>query len=271
MTRRPSSASRRWAILASGLVALVFVGLAVADAAQLNVSGPGIYAGSQARCTNGPVAITGGATHSGTSYTSISLTNLAAACSGKAIQVTIYNVSGVALATGTGTAGTAPFDIATTAFTSTAATGVALLVGTWGVPTTWTPPSITPPVSCIALNGGGKPQPSKTCTVTFSPNGGAPWGNSTPPGGTLWNFTFNVTSQGASWEATIDFTNTAFPFQPRWVGQNSVTVAKAPGYTCGSPVSTLVVQPTGGSTWGGSLDVGSLGAPNWWSGNTLCP
>lgn len=155
MTRRRSGASRRWAILASGLVALTFVGLGVADAAQLNVSGPGIYTGSQARCTNGPVAVTSGAAHSGTSYTSVSVTNLAAACTGKAIQVTVYNVSGTSIATGTGSAGTAPFEITTTAFTSTAVAGVALLVGTWGVPTTWTPPG---PTGCttspIALTPG---------------------------------------------------------------------------------------------------------------------
>jgi hypothetical protein len=174
VTRRRSGASRKWAILASGLVAIVFVGLAVADAAQLNVSGQGIYSGNQARCTNGPVAITGGATHTGTSFTSVSLTNLAAACSGKAIQVTVYDALGTSLATGSGVAGTAPFDIPTTAFTSTAATGVALLVGTWGVPTTWTPPVLTPAVSCVALNGGGNPQPSKICTITLSPNGSPP-------------------------------------------------------------------------------------------------
>ena len=271
MTRRRSGAWRRWAILASGLVALVFAGLAIADAAQLSVGNGGIFLGSLARCTNGPVAITGGATHSGTSYTSVSVTNLAAACSGKTIQVTVFNSSGTALATGTGTAGTSPFDVTTTAFTSTAATGVAVLVGTWGVPTTWTPPATTPAVSCVALNGGGNPQPSKTCTITLSPNGSAPWANSTPPGGTLWNFTFNVTSETGNWEATFDLTNAAFPFVPRWIGQNSVTVAKAPGFICGSPVTTLIVRPSGGNTWGGSLDVGSLGAPNWWSANTLCP
>jgi len=165
MTGRRPRASRRWAILASGIVAVACLGLAIADAAQLAVGGGGLFASTLARCSNGPVAIAGGATHTGSRYTSVSLTNLAAACSGKAVQVTVYDATGAALATGTGTAGTAPFDVTTTAFVSTAATGVAILVGTWGVPATWTAP-VLPVFTCVVTDNSFVPLvPAQSCTL----------------------------------------------------------------------------------------------------------
>lgn len=153
MTHRRWSAPRRWAVGAVALVTLSVAGLAAANAAQLTVTSSGVAVASAARCTNGPVAITGGATHSGTSYSSVSVAGLASACSGKSVTVTVYNLSGTALWTGTGLASTVPFDITTVAptlpYTSTAVTGVALLVGTWGVPATWTPPVVVP-TACTA-------------------------------------------------------------------------------------------------------------------------
>ena len=144
MTGRRSRGSRRWAIIASAVVGLSLAGLAIANAAQLSVTNTGLLVGSEARCTEGPVAITGGSAHSGNTYTSVSLTDLDAACVGASVQLTVYDAAGTALATGTGTAGASPFDITTTSYTSTAVAGVALLVGTWGVPTTWTPPVVVP-------------------------------------------------------------------------------------------------------------------------------
>jgi hypothetical protein len=239
MTRRRSGASRRWAILASAVVAVAFLGLAVADAAQLNVTGSGVAVASAARCTNGPVAIAGGATHSGSSYASVSLANLAAACSGQAIQVTVYDASQAALATGTGTAGTAPFDITTTSFNATLATGVALLVGTWGVPTTWTA-LVLPVFTCVATDNAFAPVvPAEPCTIkSISITNGT-----TTTGGVTYRTvtaTFRVNSPAAHLRflVTADFGVTtplpaAFPgWTPVSVAINTLT-AQTPS-VCGS-------------------------------------
>lgn len=55
---------------------------------------------------------------------------IAAACSGKAVAVTVFDATGTALATGSGTAGVAPFDITTTAFAATAVAGTSGGYGT---------------------------------------------------------------------------------------------------------------------------------------------
>jgi hypothetical protein len=236
MTRRRSGASRRWAILASAVVAVAFLGLAVADAAQLNVTGSGVAVASAARCTNGPVAIAGGATHSGSSYASVSLANLAAACSGQAIQVTVYDASQAALATGTGTAGTAPFDITTTSFNATLATGVALLVGTWGVPTTWTA-LVLPVFTCVATDNAFAPLvPAESCTlknitITTGTSGGFPT--------TTANFRVNSPAGHLRFLVTADFgvmsPAPAFPgWTPLSVSTRNLTAQLPTGSSCSS-------------------------------------
>jgi hypothetical protein len=237
MTRRRSGVSRRWAILASGVVAVAFLGLAIADAAQLSVSTGGVFAGNQSRCTNGPVAI---ATHAGSSYTSISLTNLAAACSGQTMQVTVYDAAGTALATGTGTAGTAPFDITTTSFNATLATGIALLVGTWGVPTTWTP-LVLPVFTCVATDNAFAPLvPAEVCTlksITIT-TGTTTTGGTTYPTVTV-RFQVNSPAGHLRFLVTADFgvmsPTPAFPgWTPVSVSTRNLTAQLPAGSSCSS-------------------------------------
>lgn len=262
--------SRRLATVAASIAALALAGFIVADAAQLGVNSNDTHTNADQRCTDGPVATTGGTVSSGNTYTTVSLADLSSACTGESVQLVVYGAGGTQLATGSGTAGTAPFDVTTTSYDSTQVVGVALLVGTWGVPTTWTAPTGIPAISCVPLNPGGNPWKNHTCSVSITGNSGT-YPNSNPPGGLFYNFTFNVTTDGVSWRVTINFADPAFPFSPVFVGQYANQVKKAPGYTCGTPVTTLVIEPDQ-ATWGATLYIGQNGAPNWgWGGQTLCP
>ena len=245
MTRRRSVATRRWAIIASGLVALVFAGLAIADAAQLSVGNGGIFLGTKSRCTNGPIAATTGTAHTGANIQAVKLSGVSTACAGLPVSLVVYQSNGSSLATGTGTASTGSFDIATSSYHANNVAGVALLIGTWGIPTTWSStPVVLPAVSCIALTPwtGGWPPPNTygtptggTCTATISNY--AAWGSP------LSNFNFTVTVTGASnWELTFNFANTTvFPgFTPTNVG-SALNPYVAPSNLC-SDLPLLVVR-----------------------------
>lgn len=137
MTRRRSSAPRRWAIGASALVALVFAGVAIANAAGLTVTSRQLFAQNAARCTNATIATTGFRNSGTGNWNRVRLVGVPAACAGLPVSVVVYRSSGSSFATGTGTAAEGAVDITTTAYASGNATGVALLIGGWGVPTTW--------------------------------------------------------------------------------------------------------------------------------------
>jgi hypothetical protein len=123
-------------------VATAVVGLAVADAAQLNVSGTGLVVGSESRCTNGPIATTPATLVTWTTFSAVSLAGLTG-CDGLAVQITVFGSTGNSIVTGSGTAGADPLVISTGNYDAATVTGVALLVGTWGVPATWTSPACT--------------------------------------------------------------------------------------------------------------------------------
>jgi hypothetical protein len=96
----------------------------------------------------------------------VALPALPAACAGKNVEVTVFDASGNAIATGSGAAGAAPFDVATTTFSYSQVSGIAVLVDTWGVPATWTDP-IVAPFTCVATNSAWIPViPAVNCTVT---------------------------------------------------------------------------------------------------------
>jgi hypothetical protein len=153
------------ALVATVLVALGFVGLAVADASQLAVDNSVPALQNSARCTNGPVATTGGSTHVGSVFTSVQLSSVDAACAGLAVQVTVYDSAGAVLAAGSGTASAGSFDIATTTFGYAAVAGIALLFDTWGVPAAWTAP-VLPVFTCIVTDNSFVPRvPAQYCTL----------------------------------------------------------------------------------------------------------
>ena len=228
---------RRLAIVVAALVSVGVAGVVVANAAALNVNAGGSAIDSANRCTDGPVEITGGSTGGGTWYTSISLVDLAASCSGASVQVTLFDASGSSLATGSGLAGTSPFDLSTSGYNPTNVAGVALLVGGWGVPTTWTPPTAVPGISCQAVNNSGKTTNS-ACTVTITSTSHwigypGPWGVGTPYEYVYVDFA--VSTNQKQWEVTFHLDDTStFPgsgFTPTYVG-SGYNVVKAPGYAC---------------------------------------
>ncbi|MBN2176416.1 MAG: hypothetical protein JW722_02025 [Demequinaceae bacterium] len=267
-SRRRRRLWRRWA-LAVGLTATVAV-VTVASAAQLSVFGRDRTTDEAAPCTTLtlPTAATGPFSHGG--YTQVLIESIPSECNGLTVSLVVYGSGGTELATGTGTTGALGSAIITTgSYRGTDVQGVALLIGTWGVRTTWTSVPSTPSVSCIALNNGRNPQLSRTCSVVVTGTSGT-YPNSSPPDGEMMNFTFNVTTTGAHWRVTIDFTHPDFSWVPVWVGQYSNEVRKASGFTCASPLDELIIEDEN-AFWGATLYIGENGPPSWWGGQTLCP
>lgn len=274
MTRRRSGTPRRWAIIASGFVALSVIGLAIADAAQLNVSNAGVALGNASRCTNGPITVVMGPGTGNTLRYSVTLSSVSAACANLPVNVVLYRSNGSSEATGTGTVPAAggTFDITTTGYRRNNVSGAALLIGTWGVPATWSQtPVVVPAITCIELTSwtGGWPPPDTygtptggTCTAAISNY--AEWGSP------LSNFNFTFTVTGAdNWELTFDFASTPqFPgFTPTNVG-GTLNPRLAPGYAC-SQMPILVARkylPYASNT--GYIEANSLGVA---MQNQLCP
>ena len=247
MTRRRARASRRWAIAASAIVAAVCLGLAIADAAQLPVGGNGLFLGNLARCTNGPVAITGGSTHVGSTFTSVQLSSVAAPCAGRTAQVAVYNSAGAAIATGSGTATTGSFDVATTNFPYSAVAGVAVLFDTWGVPTTWTAP-VVPPFTCVATNNQWVPVvPAVNCTVTnlvVTPG--------TSGGFATETISFRVGNLGGNTRFILTADFGSVPTFPGWTPQRvwRLILRSDPNYDCGQlPIVSVRGRTSDGPTY----------------------
>ncbi len=246
---------KRRVILVLAAVALAGIaGVVVASAATLSVNGAGTHAESTAGCTNGPVSTSVGSTGGGTWYTSVSLVDLAGTCSGETVQVTVYDATGASIATGSAVAGTAPVQISTSGYNPADVAGVALLAGGWGVPTTWTPPTTVPAISCVAINNGGNPT-GGTCTVTITSTTywiGYPgaWGVGTPYEYVYVNY--SVSTNQKRWEVTFHLDDTStYPgtgFTPTYVG-NGYNVIKAPGYSC-SALPTFVAWKEAGKVTG---------------------
>lgn len=278
MTRRSSSTTRRsrrclrtWA-LAVGMTAAVGV-VVIASAAHLSVFGRDSEIDHATPCTDWTLPTTVGDGWHG-SYWEVSITGIPAGCDNLAVALTVYGTGGTVLATGTGTTGTGgSATIATGTYTGSAVLGVALLIDTWGVHTTWTPPTEPPPVSCIPLNRNNDNSPAgQSCTAELvSPTSYYP--NSDPPGGELFGFQVNVSSTTPRWRVTIDFTDPYFHWQPQWINLVAGNVGVYGG--CGTaPYSTIQIQPPRGTSgeWGFVLLTGQNGAPTYPPGGTqLCP
>jgi len=129
--------ARKLLTAAAAVVALSVVGLVVASASQLNVSGGYLSLQNVLRCTNATIATTGFRIGWGTSWNRVRLVGVPETCAGLPITVFVYGTSGQ-LSTGTGMAAAGTVDITTANYTSGNVTGVALLIGGWGVPTNWT-------------------------------------------------------------------------------------------------------------------------------------
>lgn len=138
MTRRRSQG----AILLAAVVALVVLLLSPASAARLNLSVRPLTVVDVTGCTTSSLVATAGVS-SGTS-TQVVLSGVPAACQGKAATLRLYAADGTALATADTSATLVTAGSTTVAVPSYAVdrvAGMALTVGTWGVPVTWTAPT----------------------------------------------------------------------------------------------------------------------------------
>jgi len=278
MTRRSSTSRRhrrRWRVWVLTAAAIGTVGaITFASAAHLGVFGEDREVDEAVPCTDLTVPTTVGNQVGGPWYDEVVISGLPASCHSLGVELVVYDASGAELTTGTGTT-----DTDGTATISTAANyranqvqGIALLIDTWGVRTSWTYAG-TGSLTCIPLNRNNDNSPGgQTCTATISsPTGYYP--NSDPPGGDLFGFQIDVSSTTPRWRVTVDFTDPYFNWQPQWIELVAGNVGVYGG--CGTPpYSTLQIQPPRGTSgeWGAVLLTGENGAPTYPTGGTqLCP
>ena len=139
------TSSRKYLAAAVAAV-VVLAGISFASASQLNVSGGSLFLQNASPCTNATIATTGFASGGGTNWNRVRLVGVPETCAGLPIQLTVYHTSSrgtttqLAWSTGSPTAALGTVDVTVNqSYTSGNVTGVALLIGGWGVPTTWTP------------------------------------------------------------------------------------------------------------------------------------
>ncbi len=151
MNARRGRSPRVAALVAAVFVALGLAGLAgvaVADATQLTVASNPLFLQNASRCTNATIATTGFKNSGTGNWDRVRLVGVPDACAGLPIELTVYHTNSggttyTQLATGTGDAALGTVVAVATAYDSTQVTGVALLIGGWWVPTTWSPGGIS--------------------------------------------------------------------------------------------------------------------------------
>ncbi|HEY0186800.1 MAG TPA: hypothetical protein VGC67_04875 [Cellulomonas sp.] len=144
--RRPRAGLLLLALVATVLTSvLVTAGLAPASAARLDLSTRQITTTSAAACSRATIGATSG-TVSGGSSTQVVLSSVPTACQGRSATVRLYAADGTALATTDTIATLAAAGTSTVtvpAYAVSGAAGVALTIGTWALPTSWTAPAST--------------------------------------------------------------------------------------------------------------------------------
>ncbi|WP_066301738.1 hypothetical protein [Arthrobacter luteolus] len=182
------------------------------------------------RCTPA-VKATNGTTTAGQAST-VTVSGLGTACAGKELALTLFDEDGAALAAGStdlaaDASGSAT--VAVPAYNPDDVAGVALTIGTWGVPGIWTyEPSIEAPmVSCTVLND---PTGTKTCDVTDVRVDA--WGYPEPDN---FNFYATVTSpseaEDVEWELTLNLADPGYKLNANVADSNN-GVTLAPGWSC---------------------------------------
>ncbi|WP_456786708.1 hypothetical protein [Cellulomonas sp. P5_C5] len=248
--------TRLAALVAVLLTLLAVVSLSPASAAQLALSTRHLGAFVLERCTNGPLPATSGTVSAGAS-TQVVLSAIPTACRGKQASLRLFTAAGTALAT-TDTVVTLPAGSATATVTVPSypvaqASGLALTIATWGVPTTWTSTVVTlPAFSCAVVQGN----PNSTCDATVT--GGTEWGY---PTATDFLRSIRISSTSNSpvrWQLTINLSDPGFPFLAKALadGQGGLVLVGTSG--CSASPRTVTVEGT--TAWGG-YDRVSAGNP----------
>ena len=235
---------KRWRPVAVAVlvVLVMLLGLALrpADAAQLALTPGNMTNVSVAeRCTEA-VAATSGTVTAGQA-TTVKLTGLGTACGGRDLALTLFSQDGSAVTSTVSTLAADASDSATVIVPTYApadVAGAAVMIGTWGVPATWTytPPVTAPLVSCTVLND---PTGTKTCDVQDVRI--EAWGY---PQTDSYNFYATITSPSASqdveWQLTINLADSAFEVATAYADSNN-GVQLAPGWSC-SAMPTLELR-----------------------------
>gem|GEM_PF-1396532 len=151
MTPAARSAARRAAAPAALLVAVVAVlaalALAPASAARLVVRGPSVTTGSAAPCAPAALGAAAGTASASGTATQVVLSGVPAACRGQVATLRLYAADGTALATADASAtlaASASTAVTVPSYPAARVAGVALTVGTWSLPVTWTAPTGAP-------------------------------------------------------------------------------------------------------------------------------
>jgi hypothetical protein len=142
VTAAARRARRPAALLVAVVAVLAALALSPASAARLVVRGPSVTTGSAAPCAATALgAAAGTATASGTS-TQVVLSGVPAGCRGQVATLRLYAADGTALSatdTSATLAATGSTAVTVPSYAATRVAGVALTVGTWSLPVTWTP------------------------------------------------------------------------------------------------------------------------------------
>ena len=237
-SHRPISRTQQSRPLAAAAVLMVIVVLLALAlrpdaAARLSLEPANLTSFSVSdRCTQTVSATSGPETEGRTG--TVMLTGLGTACGGRDVDLTVFGRDGAALASGATTLAADTSGSATVtvpAYAPADVAGVALTIGTWGVPAIWTyTPSVDAPlVSCTVLND---PTGTKTCEATDVRVDA--WGH---PVLDTYNFYATVTSpsdlEDVEWQLTINLADPELKVAAN-LGDSNNGVTLAPGWSCAS-------------------------------------
>lgn len=214
------------------LLVAVLASVSIVNAASLDLTRPSMTTTNISdRCAASVGATSGTRTSTG-SATSVVLTGLTADCAGRRVSLTLFKSNGTVVTTvsdaplGAVTNGKATVTVP--AFPAGTVDRIALTIGTWGIPASWTKPPPLPLAGCSIIG-----RPDVACTALVEPFD--PWVS-----GFDVNITITTTpaTPGAQWELALNLADPKLPQPIRSI--QSWTPLKA-GTTCDSlPYVTFV-------------------------------
>ena len=270
--RRAAPAYLRVSAIVAVLGLMAVFGPTPAFASSLGIAtGGNIFTKTYTPCTTAALTATPATVTTGTNYRKLVVSAIPPACNSKPITMYAYSSTGIllmssAMSTSLVTTGTVTFTKNNSGYYDAAQIAkVYVFIDTWGIQTTWTPPS--GPFTCIVLSDwtGNWPPPATygtptgaTCTATMTDY--LMWN------GTNFKMTFEVTG-ASNWRVTINLADPVFNgFVPN-VLNTWGNPAKAPGYSC-SQLPVFVGQ----KYLPASSNIGYIDGNNTGSGGgNLCP
>lgn len=246
---------RTRALGAVAVLAVLALGISNASAASLTLISAKLGALTVAdRCATGPLSVTvAGPPDINGKYGRVTITGVPNGCDTKAIQLTVYNAAGAALAQAVEGAVATPTTTTVTmqaAYVGSAVLGAALTIGGYGIPATWTGPVVPPAGTCVVTgyqpgSPSGTtllPPTTQTCSVTSVValrswiSGGARY--------THFNVTLHNDSSdtiGFELDANLAQSPPYLTWSPRSLNLSNLSLVSA----CGSMPNVRLTGPTG--------------------------